>query len=162
MESTPTLQMHGNIWKPQRTERPSVPDAKALVETTTKRSHEMGPAEIVWGPTAERRHWRTETTKHWSWTWLSFSNGLSDGRNGGFHAIGYDWEESRIVFITLWNEGSWQRSQVTTKPQSYDANNDFLACFRLFMTFLVLKWIPTSLCILDGWGMSDGWFQAIV
>lgn len=90
-----------NAWKPQRTERPSVLDAKALVETTTKRSHEMGPAEIVWGPTAERRHWRTETTKHRSWTWLSFSNGLSDGRNGGFHAIGYDWEESRIVFITL-------------------------------------------------------------
>ncbi len=35
------------------------------------------------------------------------------------------------------------------------------ACFQLFMTFLVLKRIQTSLCILDGWGMSDGWFQAI-
>ena len=48
-----------SAFEPQRTERPSVPDAKALAETTTKRIHEMGPAEIVRGPTAE-----TKTTKH--------------------------------------------------------------------------------------------------
>lgn len=76
---------------------------------------------------------------------------MSDGRNGGFHAIGYDWEESRIVFITLWNEGSWQRSQVTTKPQSYDANNnDFLCVLSVVYDFLGAE-VNSNLTLYFGW-----------